>query len=308
MQALTSDQIRGTWGTLLLPIDSTDRIDMGALDAEIDALIAAGVAGIYSNGTAGEFHNQSEREFASINELLASKCEAASMPFQIGASHMAPQCALERVRVAAALKPGAIQVILPDWTPMSNTEVARFLQHAAALASPAGLVLYNPPHAKRVLTPTDFGELARQVDGLVGVKVIDGDAAWYAQMQAHAGRLSLFVPGHHLATGMRHGATGAYSNIACLHPAGAVRWNTLMHRDPDAAVALQTRICNFFEDHIMPFGKAGYSDAALDKLMGTIGNWAPLGPRLRWPYDWIDRAHAERLRPIARAALPELLA
>ena len=49
--------VRGNWATLLLPIATDDAIEFGALAEEIDVLIAARVDGIYSNGTAGEFHN-----------------------------------------------------------------------------------------------------------------------------------------------------------------------------------------------------------------------------------------------------------
>lgn len=38
-------------------------------------------------------------------------------------------------------------------------------------------------------------------------------------------KLSVIVPGHHLATGFAYGVgTGAYSNVACLSPKGAQRW------------------------------------------------------------------------------------
>jgi 4-hydroxy-tetrahydrodipicolinate synthase len=46
------------------------------------------VSGIYSNGTAGEFYNQTEDEFDQISFLLAEKCNKVQMPFQIGCSHM----------------------------------------------------------------------------------------------------------------------------------------------------------------------------------------------------------------------------
>ena len=59
-------RLRGNWATLLLPIQADNQIDFGALAEEIDILIAAGVDGIYSNGTAGEFHNQTEDEYRRI--------------------------------------------------------------------------------------------------------------------------------------------------------------------------------------------------------------------------------------------------
>jgi 4-hydroxy-tetrahydrodipicolinate synthase len=106
MRPLAAAEIFGNWATLLLPIDERDDIDFGALGAEIDAIITAGVNGVYSNGTAGEFHTQTEGEFDRISEFLAEKCEAVSLPFQIGASHMSAQLSRERLRRAKRLNRG----------------------------------------------------------------------------------------------------------------------------------------------------------------------------------------------------------
>jgi dihydrodipicolinate synthase/N-acetylneuraminate lyase len=56
-------RIRGNWATLLLPIADSDAIDMARLRDTLDRMAAARVDGIYSNGTAGEFCNQTEAEF-----------------------------------------------------------------------------------------------------------------------------------------------------------------------------------------------------------------------------------------------------
>lgn len=307
MRPLSADEITGNWATLLLPINADESIDFARLAGEIDYLVTAGVDGIYSNGTAGEFYAQSEREFDRVSELLAERCERANVPFQIGANHTSPAIALDRVRRAAALRPSAIQVILADWHPLSDDEAIAYLQRLAEVAAPVGLVLYNPPRAKRVLPPEAYARIAPAVPGLVGIKVADGDAAWYAAMRRHAGTLSIFVPGHHLASGIAQGASGSYSNVACLHPVGAQRWSDLIARDPDAGLELEQRIRAFMRDHIAPYiTRDGYANQAVDKLLAAIGGWASIGTRLRWPYRWIAPGDADRLRPIARRYVPEL--
>jgi dihydrodipicolinate synthase/N-acetylneuraminate lyase len=291
----------------LLPIEPDDSISWTRLSGEIDLLIAAGVAGIYSNGTACEFYSQSESEFDRLHEILAAKCESAGMPWQAGASHMSAQMSLERVRRAASLEPSAIQVILPDWYPVTNEEAIRFLSRIAGESSPVPLILYNPPHAKRCLTPSDFGILAKAVPALAGVKVAHSSAEWCSDFLRHAPGLSLFVPGHELATGIANGAHGAYSNVACLRPAGAVRWNRQIFADPTAALDLESRLRKFMSAHILPFRRDhGIANQGLDKLLTAIGGWADIGTRLRWPYSWIPEAEAIRLRPVARERMPEL--
>jgi dihydrodipicolinate synthase/N-acetylneuraminate lyase len=307
LRPLRAEELRGNWATLMLPIGADDSIDYGRLAGELDALIAAGVDGLYTNGTAGEFHTQTEAEFDAIHALVAERCHRAGLPFQIGASHMSAQLALDRIRRASSLRPAAFQVILADWFPLQEAEMVACLERMAAAAEPVGLVLYNPPHAKVVLTPTQIGRLRAAVPALIGVKVADGDAAWYAELRAHCQGLAVFVPGHHLATGIANGAAGSYSNVACLSPAGAQRWYEQMLTDLPAALALEQRIRRFMDTEIVPFiVRDGYANPALDKLLAAIGGWADVGTRLRWPYRWLDPAEAARLRPVAQALLPEM--
>jgi len=51
--SVSRETLRGTWGTVLLPIADADRIDLAAIAAQLDVLTTSGLDGIYSNGTAG---------------------------------------------------------------------------------------------------------------------------------------------------------------------------------------------------------------------------------------------------------------
>ena len=289
---------------MLLPLRADETIDFGALEAEIEALLAAQVAGIYSNGSAGEFYAQSHEEYLQVNALLSAKCRAADVPFQVGACHASPQETLRRIRDARPLEPAAFQVILPDWFVTRGEEVFAFLERVIREAAPSGIVLYNPPHAKRQLSPEEFGALADRFPGLLGIKVGGGDDAWYAEMREKCGDLSIFIPGHFLATGLQSGAHGAYSNVACLEPACAVAWNALALSRPQEALETQQEIIAFLEAHIAPYLKQGYINAAADKLLAAIGGWSPVSTRLRWPYRWVAEEDAKALRDIARKKLP----
>jgi dihydrodipicolinate synthase/N-acetylneuraminate lyase len=266
------------------------------------------VDGIYSNGTAGEFHTQTEAEFDRISALLAERCNRAGQPFQIGVSHSSAQIARERVRRARALQPSAFQVTLPDWFPLSWPEVLTFLETMAGEAAPIPLIVYNPPHAKRRLVPAEWALIAERVPGVVGMKVMGGDDAWYQAMQPLFGRLSVFIPGHLLAEGLARGAHGAYSNVACLRPAGAQRWCDLCRQDPAAGLELGNRIREFWQANVAPFiVRDGLSNMAADKAAAAAGQWLPgLTPRLRWPYRAASDDAIRRLGAVARAELPEL--
>jgi 4-hydroxy-tetrahydrodipicolinate synthase len=144
MEPLTAGELRGTWSTLLLPINEDNSIDFGRLSAQIDRLIEFEVDGIYTNGTACEFDNQTEEEFDRISQMVAQACQAAAIPFQIGVSHTSPLISRQRLQRAVKHRPSAIQLILPDWSAIRIQETAHFLRTMAAEAEGIGLVLYNP--------------------------------------------------------------------------------------------------------------------------------------------------------------------
>lgn len=300
--------ISGNWASLLLPIRDDDSIDFAALGDEIDILIEARVDGIYSNGTAGEFHNQTETEYDRIQALLAERCRQAGMPFVIGACQPDPSIMLDRLRRAVPHRPTAIQVILPDWWPLTNAEAIDFLKRTSDVADGIPLILYNPPHAKRVLSPADLAAVCNPCPSLVGIKLADGDDDWYREAKRHLAEFALFIPGHHLATGISQGvAVGAFSNVACLSPHGAQAWTDLMKTDLAAALDVEARLCTFMNDHVVPLrDRLGYSNAALDKALCAAGKWGPVGARLRWPYRFIMDEQVAQLRTIARDSLPEL--
>lgn len=306
MKPLGPSEIRGNWATLLLPVGENDQIDYALLGAEIDTYLAARVSGIYSNGSAGEFYTQTEDDFDRVSQLLAEKCERAGRPFQIGACHMSAQISRERIRRAKDLKPSAFQIIIPDWYVPSWPELIAFLEVMAAEAAPIPLILYNPPHAKRRLVPEEWLRIIDAVP-IAGMKVAGGDEAWYRAMQPVFARVSVFIPGHTLATGIAQGAHGAYSNVSCLNPAAGQRWYELCKTDIAAAIRMQDRVRPFWLNNIAPLiTDPGLAPMAVDKAAAVAGGWLPgLTPRLRWPYRGATAEQVARIAAAARAELPE---
>ena len=140
--------------------------------------------------------------------------------------------------------------------------------------------------------------------------MVGGDAGWCEAMRPVLDRVSVFIPGHTLATGLSRGAHGAYSNVACLSPRGAQRWYELCMNSPGEGLELGDRIDRFFSQEVLPFITVKkLPNMAVDKGMAVAGGWLPgLATRLRWPYEGISEEEAAGLGDAARAALPELFA
>ncbi len=307
MKPLCHNEIYGCWATLLLPLHKDDSINYRLLEKEIDLYVQSNVNGIYSNGTACEFYTQTEEEYIKINDMLAQKCESAKMPFQVGAGHMSPQISLERIKKAVKWKPSAIQVILSDWSPMATDEAVACLQKMEVAADGIGLILYNPPHAKTVLSPEQIAFIKDKVPALQGVKVLDGDDTWYKKVNSLLPDISVFVPGHRLASGYSKGAKGSYSNIACLNPKAASLWYNLMTKDIHKALEIEKHILTFMTECILPYIKLGYQGQACDKFMAAVGGFIDIDPKLRWPYKSIPTSEIQTVREKSQLLLKDFL-
>lgn len=308
MQPFRSEDIFGNWATTLLHIKEDDAICFASLERDLRYLASVGVNGIYTNGTAGEFNEQSESEFERISELTAEICSENAIPYQIGASHTSALIMLRRIRTATRLGPGAIQVIFPDWFALSDSEAVEFLKKCEEAADGIGLVLYNPPHAKRIFSPREIGHLKSRIPSIVGIKVKSKESAWFDEVRKYCEGISVFVPGHFLASSLALGAAGSYSNIACLNPKGAQQWYELTKTSPTKATELESRIRSYLQEFILPFReKYHYSNAALDKLLAAVGGWGSSGTRLKFPYKGVLDADISHLREAAKAMIPEIM-
>jgi 4-hydroxy-tetrahydrodipicolinate synthase len=304
MNPFTTATLKGTWSTLLLPLSETDEIHWEHIDGQLNALAEAGVDGVYINGTACEFYSQSHEEFLRLARTTANFCEERNIPFQIGASHAHAAESLRRIERTRELKPGAFQVILPEWTPLGWDEIIRFLKRMTDAAAPIPLVIYNPPNAQKVLTPSEWSRLASSVENIIGIKVAGGDGKWHSEMKEAAEKLSVFVAGVRLASGVIHGcARGSYSNLACLSPKGANRWGRLIHSNPEQALEQETQILKTFDKAIAPF-RGKFSNSALDKALASAGGWTQLTSRIRWPLSSIPDSEIQNLATLFRKELP----
>jgi dihydrodipicolinate synthase/N-acetylneuraminate lyase len=62
----------------------------------------------------------------------------------------------------------AIQVVLPDWLPLSPDEVLAAVERMALVADGVPLIMYNPPCGKTQVDPELFVRLADAVPELLG--------------------------------------------------------------------------------------------------------------------------------------------
>ena len=302
---LDSKYPKGIWGSTLLTVNKMNKVDWVAFSEQVDIMCASSLHGIYTNGTAAECHNQTDSEFDKLSEIVADKASKNNKLFQLGVSHTNPRIARERLSRLTSLNPNGFQFTLPDWWPPTLNEVKNFTLGMEEVAKNIPLILYNPPHAKVLLSPVERANLRKHTPSLVGSKCVGGDEDWYKKIRDNLDNFSVFVPGHTVVFGRPLGASGSYSNVACLSPNGAVMvWN-LIESDINRAIEIEKRFNTFLQTCILPFAKT-ISNTGLDKILTAAGGWGPVSEKLLWPYDSANSEDTKKIAKIARNDLPEL--
>lgn len=137
----------------------------------------------------------------------------------------------------------------------------------------------------------------------MGVKVSDqnSDLKWYERVKHSNMGISVFIPGHNLATGITLGAQGSYSNVSCLNPQAAQKWYNLTQNNMNQALELEKRIKYFMTLLIDPFiTQQHFPNHACDRFIAMVGGWADVESMLRWPYKSIPEDLVEPVRKKAK--------
>ena len=109
-----------------------------------------------------------------------------------------------------------------------------------------------------------------------------------------------------LAAGIKLGAHGSYSNMACLNPFTAQKCYDMIIEDIDAGLELEQRIGKFMVLYIHPLiSKHHYSNQACDRLLANLGGWADIGDKLRWPYRSVPIEYGKKIKNEAVNLIPE---
>jgi len=297
------DRPNGIWGTILLPIKNNE-IDWVAFEEEVNILCDSNVYGVYTNGTAAECHNQTEDEFDKLSEIVSTIANKKNKKFQLGLSHTNPRVCRERAKRTIQFKPNGFQITLPDWWPPTFEESKNFIMGMKEVVEDVYMILYNPPHAKVLLTLKEISLLKQYATNLVGIKCAGGDESWYQNRRQLLKDFSVFVPGHTVVFGKPLGADGSYSNVACLNPNGAVMIWELIDTDIEKAKSIETRVNNFMKTHIIPYASR-LSNTGLDKLLAAVGDWGPVSEKVLWPYEGASFEDVQKIKVIAKKEVPE---
>jgi 4-hydroxy-tetrahydrodipicolinate synthase len=260
------------------PFGADGEIDQAALDANLAALLDAGVHGLVANGTMGEAGSLSGAERRAVVDAVVGAA-GGRVPVVVGVSSSTPAAAIALANDAADSGADAVMLLPPFGYRADPDELVAYY---AAVAEGGGLpvMAYNNPEASGVDMPAELlVRLAGEVDGVVAVKECSGDARRIPALLNAAPGLEVLVGGDDWALeGFCAGATGWVSGVADIAPAECIAlWEACRAGELERARELYGRLLPLARFDMTP-KLVQYFKAAMDERGFAGGDCRP--PRL----------------------------
>ena len=310
------NELNGIIPPLILPMTPDGGLDAASLRRQVDFMIAAGVGGLWVNGTTGEFYAlEADERAAVVAEVVRAAAGRVPVIAQVGDT--VTRRAIRHARAAVEAGADFVAAIAPYYVVFSQSELLAYYRDLAA-AVPRPLLVYKLPQMTKVaLTVENVLALARS-GTITAIKDSSSDMTYFRALtqQARAGGVPLrcFVGGGSLVdTSLLMGGHGAMCAIANLVPRHCVAlYCAAAAGDWTEAARLQAELQDFIEALLLPARPQWATTIAVYKWLlraeGVIASDTAAAPLA--PLTAAEQAHLEthalpRLRRLeARSAAP----
>ncbi len=307
-EQLTRDNLHGIWAAISTPFDVDNKFDADMFRENIRRLHAAGVHGIYTTDSDGEFYAIELDEFKTIVDVFADETRRLGIPTQVGITWCNTQGMIDRIRYAAERGISGAHVGHPFFMPMSRESYAQFWQDISqAVPASFALIHYNTPRVHNYQFGPDYAVLAQEVPDLIGTKHVGADVVEFMTLMACAPQLSHFTGEHAMTPYMMLGARGVYSWFANFNARYMVDWyDDIANQRWDQAIHRQKRM------HAMMLAKDVLTGSG--NLHGIVGKaFAAASPfllsdnRTRRPYLPVPDEVIQRFRRRVEEDFPDMM-
>jgi 4-hydroxy-tetrahydrodipicolinate synthase len=224
-EQLTRENLHGVWAAVQTPFDAHDRFDAAILRENLRRLHAAGVHGVYTTDSDGEFYAIEFDEFKEIVATFADESQRLGIPTQVGVTWCNTRGMIDRLQFAAQCGILGAHVGHPFFMPMTPESYRVFWEEIRdAVPEHFALIHYNTPRVHNYQRGPDYAALAQVVPNLIGTKHVGSDFPEFQTLVADAPMLSHFTGEHAFTPYAMFGARGIYSWFANFNPHYLVAW------------------------------------------------------------------------------------
>jgi 4-hydroxy-tetrahydrodipicolinate synthase len=305
---LTPDNLRGVWAAIATPFDEHDRFDEAVFRENLRRLAAAGVHGVYTTDSDGEFYALDLDEFKRIVDVFADETQRLGIPTQVGVTWCDTRGTVERLRHAAERGILGAHVGHPFYMPMTPGSYRAFWEDVRrAVPERFALIHYNTHRSHNYLYGPDYPSLQELVPNLIGTKHVSTDASEFLTLTAYAPQLSHFTCENVMTPFMLLGAKGVYSWFANFNPAYLLAWYDDIEQGRwDLAKHRQERMHAFILATVEHIHGDGNQDAIVGKAISAASPFLVAANRTRRPYLPVPQEAIDRFRRVVDEEFSDL--
>jgi len=309
MKRLTRETLVGPWAGLPVAWTEGCEVDEQTYRSDVARCCRAGIPGVYSGGTTGEFYAMEMDEFRLIARATVEECHAQGKPAMIGCSSTYTLGAARRAGFAAETGADAVQAALPFWMEVDDRGIVPFFKEISAAAPGLALSVYETVRARKNLTLELHLAIKDSVPDYLMVKATAGTIGTTPDgCRALAAFINVFVSETLWADLGPHGARGSCSAMVYWNPRVVLSlWEKLTAGDwPGLAADLRPvdGLHRFLFEH---YGTKGFTDTAFDRLGGRASGFLHTSLRNRGPYISATEEDVRKLREWYREHYPGML-
>jgi len=226
----------------------------------------------------------------------------------IGCSSTYNLGAARRAAYAAEIGADAVQVALPFWMEIGDSQIVPFFKEVADASGGLPLCLYETSRAKKTLTLEQHRALKDAVPSYMVVKANAGPSSTPEGCRVLSEFLNVFVGESAFGVMGPAGAKGCCSSWVYWNPRVVLAlWHQVEDRQWEIVEATCRKIQHMVEFLFQTFGPRGFTDTAYDRVGAMASGFLKCGLRSRGPYPSATTADLERMRSGYRCHFPEML-
>lgn len=286
MRALNRQTLKGLWSAVPTPWDERGDLDEGVLTRNCERLAAAGVDGIYTTDSDGEFYAIELDEFRRLAVVFGRAMERAGVDAAMGVSWSHTRGIIDRIKASCDAGIPNVHVAFPIFMPPARSDVDRFWEDLARAAPQARWIHYAHARCGPALTGADYARFAaRFPEQFIGSKLGTADLMELSEVLINSPGLAHFVVDPTLAAGMLLGARGCYSYWVNTLPGWHRRYmDACQAGDWAAAAACHKKLIGWELTYVRPLREAGHLHGIIGKARAALTGFLEDSGRTRRPY------------------------
>ena len=305
---LTRDNFTGPWAGLPVAWTENDEFDETVYRGDVARCCQAGVPGVYSGGTTGEFYAMEFDEFKAVARATVEECKKSGTPSMIGCTSTYTLGVIRRARYAAELGADAIQVALPYWMEIGDEDIVPFFKEVAAASNGMALSIYETLRAKKSLSLEQHLAIKDAVPNYLMVKANGGTLGCTPEgCKALSQFVNVFVGEKLFGSLGRAGAKGSCSAMVYYNPRVILElWSQVEARDWKKVDETCGKLEKFIELLVTELPPT-YTDTTHDRIGGVACGFLKTSLRSRGPYPAATQRDVETYRRWFAEHFPEMV-